>query len=243
MGLTADGVSGILGLAFPSEAAISSTIGRMLLDNIFSSLDPSRRYFAYKLNAPEEESTFSVGEIDSTYVNRSSDLQFSPVYATDGHDYDYWKLPLLSISLNSASVPFELSPSKVAGSSTPIAVLDTGTTLILGPSQDVDKFWKLIGGAQKDQDGTWKVRCNRAVSVGLTLGNDTVHREFILNPSDVNWMPTGSPSDDWCMGGVQGNDGVSRGLLCLLDFSSGPSYLNSVGFLRRLATWRHLFKS
>ena len=58
-------------------------------------------------------------------------LRFSPVYplsqgSRDGDEYiyDYYKLELQSVLVNGVALP--LSKSKVKGSHTPIAVLDTG---------------------------------------------------------------------------------------------------------------------
>lgn len=241
-----------MGLAFPLEAAISDRVGRTILDNLFASLDPAMRFFAFKLSTIGDTSSFSIGELDSVYADREPEISYSPVYASRGSSYDYWKLPLLSITLNSISIPFALSPSKISGSPSPIAVLDTGTSLILGPTHDVDNFWTAAGGAQRGADGTWLVRCNHLLNVSFLLGNDTRRQGVILDPSDVNWMPETSPSDGWCLGGIQSNDGVSQSqsaplssssalLLCLSFFSrSSEPELLLAGVFRRLAFRRHL---
>ncbi|EJD05762.1 acid protease [Fomitiporia mediterranea MF3/22] len=232
MGLATTGVSGVLGLAFPKEAAISMTIGRTLLDNIFAGIDPSERLLAFKLDADEYSSSFSVGQIDPHYADRLSDISYSPVFSSKGAEYDYWKLPLLSLSLNSVPVPFTLSSSKVRDSPSPIAVLDTGTTLILGPSHDVDNFWTIAGGTRKGEDGMWQVRCEHAVTVGFLLGNDSSRKEIILDPSDVSWMPAGSrPEDGWCLGGIQSNDGVFSG-----DWLLGDIFLRNAYVVHRAET-------
>ncbi|THH11858.1 hypothetical protein EW145_g378 [Phellinidium pouzarii] len=207
MTLSTTGSSGVLGLSFPLEASIPANLGRTLLDSVFSSLDPSDRFFSFKLSADPVSNSFSIGQVDPAYSDLVSKINYSPVYTSAGADYDYWKLPLLSLSVNSVPIPFALSPSKVVDSSSPIAVLDTGTTMILGPTHDVDNFWTVAGGAQKSADGTWQVRCNHVVMVGVVLGNDTARKEIILDPSDISWMPSVPPSDGWCLGGVQSNDG------------------------------------
>lgn len=166
------------------------------------------RFFAFKLSTVGSLSSFSIGEFDPVYADQVSNISYSPVYSSRGSDYDYWKLPLLSITINSISVPFVLSPSKISGSPSPIAVLDTGTSLILGPTHDVDNFWTVAGGAQRGDDGTWLVHCNHLLNVSFLLGNDTQRQGVILDPSDVNWMPETAPSDGWCLGGIQSNDGV-----------------------------------
>ncbi|TDL27282.1 acid protease [Rickenella mellea] len=224
LGMSSTGDSGILGLSFPTIASIPGSDGRTLLENIYSHLDPSDCFFAFKLGRDEvtNPGTFSVGELDLSITPRSSEILYSPVYSSDGSRYDYWKLPLLAITVSSKVIPFIQPISKVSGSSSPIAVLDTGTTFVLGPTRDVDNLWAAAGGARKTSDNTWQVRCDHAVTVGFVLGNDTAHKEFVLDPSDVSWS-SGPTSDGWCLGGIQANDGVFSG-----DWLMGDAFLRNV---------------
>ena len=202
---------GVVGLSFPIEASIPITVGHTLLDNIFASFQPQYRFFSYKLSADANSSSFTFGQLDPRYQDQWTQIAYSPVFASPGTSYDYWKLPLLSITVNGLSIPFALSYSKISSAPAPIAVLDTGTTLILGPSHDVDNFWTVAGGSRKGTDGRWQVRCDHSISVGFVLGNDSARQEIFLDPADVSWAPPGSPpsSDGWCLGGIQANDGVS----------------------------------
>lgn len=206
-------LKGVAGLAFPIEASIPMTVGRTLMDNIFASFEPQFRFFSYKLSADSNSSSFTLGQLNPQYQDQWDEIAYSPVFATPGTSYDYWKLPLLSVTVNGLSIPFALSFSKIRSAPAPIAVLDTGTTLILGPSHDVDNFWVVAGGSRKGTDGRWQVRCDHSISVGFVLGNasDSTRQEIYLDPADVNWAPPGSPSSDgWCLGGIQVNDGVSK---------------------------------
>jgi len=128
----------------------------------------------------------------------------------NGQVYDYWKVPLAGISINGTFLK-PLSESKVADSPTPIAVLDTGTTLMLGPAIDVQYFWKTVGGSRQNSAGQWQVLCNRGVVVKVMLGRNGTESEYVIHPIDVNWMDGGKQEDAsgrWCMGGVQANDNV-----------------------------------
>lgn len=209
MDLSGTGYSGILGLSFPVEAAIPDTTGRTLPENIFSALDNDDRFFAYKLGKSENISSFTVGQLDPAYVNSVSDLAYTPVFNTHNSAYSYWRLPLQHLTVN--STVFHLSKSRIVGASSPIAVLDTGTTLILGPSADVDRFWMSVGGARKSDTG-WQVRCDRAIVIGFVLGGDDSQKEYVLDPADVSWEE-GGKDGDWCTGGVQANDQVSLQVL------------------------------
>jgi len=220
LSLSNTGNSGILGLSFPLRASIPATSGRTLLENVFADLDDYHRFFAYKLGRNQSldqnqdsrstASSFTIGQLDSAVANDTSGFQYTPVVTLGQTNYDYWKLPLLQIAVNSN--PLRLSSSLMPGSRTPVAVLDTGTTLILGPSVDVNNFWATVGGngtARKNsQSGMWEVKCNRAVNVSFTLGDASNSKEYAVHPGDINWVETKS-SDGWCMGGIQANDSVS----------------------------------
>jgi hypothetical protein len=221
MGLSSTGNSGILGLSFPSEAAIPLTSGLTILQNLFSALPEPNRYFAFKLgrtpwrstenlNAVESLSSFTIGELDPAIVGDASGFVYNNVSSVGGSTYNYWKLPMQSITINTISLP--LSPSLVPAARSPIAILDSGTTLILGPTIDVDALWDIVGdygrATRKNKaTGLWEVKCERGVNVGFVLGYEGNTKEFMLDPADVSWEEGGSEGG-WCMGGIQANDGV-----------------------------------
>ncbi|KIM87568.1 hypothetical protein PILCRDRAFT_815124 [Piloderma croceum F 1598] len=231
LGLSSTGNSGIVGLSFPLPASIPATSGRTLLENVFASLNDYNRFFAYKLGRNQSQdqsqdasftaSSFTVGRLDPAVANNTTGFQYTPVVTLGQTYYDYWKLPLLRITVNSN--PLRLSPSLIPGSRTPVAVLDTGTTLILGPSADVINFWSAVGGngtTRKNlKSGMWEVRCSRAANVSFTLGDTNNPREYVVHPEDINWGEARS-SDGWCMGGIQANDAVNSA-----DWLLGDSFL------------------
>ncbi|KAH9854110.1 acid protease [Lenzites betulinus] len=220
LGLDGTGNSGIMGLSFPAEAAIDDTTGRTLVENLFSAFnDTSRRFFSYKLGRDQTSSSFTIGELDPTFANATADLVYNPVFATKGSPYDYWKLPLQSLTVNGTS--FSLSKSRIDGAPAPIAVLDTGTTLVLGPSADVSRFWESVGSARQSERG-WEVPCNRAVVIGMVLGEGDAQKEYTVDPADISWKE-GSVDDVWCLGGVQSNDGVYSA-----DWLLGDAFLRNV---------------
>lgn len=213
LGLSATGYSGILGFSFSSIAAISLAYGDTLLENILSSFDEPSRFFAFKLGRAsdtDDRSSFSMGQLDPAITNDMTDFSFTPVSQAGADMFNYWKLPLRYLTID--SVVFALSSSLIPGADAPIAVLDTGTTLILGPSADVDAFWHAVsheGATRKNmQTRMWEVRCDRGVAVGFILGAGGSEREYSVDPADINWAEGGSV-DGWCMGGIQANDRAS----------------------------------
>lgn len=209
MMLSSSGNSGVLGLSFPPAASIPMTSGKTVLDNIFSYLDESRRFFAFKLGRQsgtnDSGSSLTIGQLDPEFAQDMSGFLFTEVSRAGADVYDFWKLPLKRLTLNSTDFP--LSPSRTPGAKTPIAVLDSGTTLLLGPQTDVDNFYAATGSAAKknEQSGIWQVSCRKSLVVGVVLGEE---REFLIDPADISWAEGGS-SDGWCMGGIQANDDVS----------------------------------
>ncbi|KAL0947401.1 hypothetical protein HGRIS_013513 [Hohenbuehelia grisea] len=228
LGLSSTGNSGILGLSFQATASISASTGTTLLENIFASFDESDRFFAFRLGqddgAASSASSFTFGQLDPAIATSTTGFQYTPVSKAGASDYNYWKLPLRGLSLNGTAI--SLSPSLISSAQEPIAVLDTGTTLILGPTQDVDQFWGLAGqggGARKNPaTSMWEVRCERAMIVEFFLGDEASSRAYALHALDTNWSEGGSP-DGWCLGGIQGNDGINSG-----DWLLGDVFLRNV---------------
>lgn len=223
LNLSNNGNSGILGMAFSSVATIKSTDGSTILANMFNYLNDSSRFFALKLGRQSDSgydptSSFSIGELDFDFAHDFSDFFFSPVLKAGADDYDYWKLPMQYLTINSTRLDISRSlvPNAPQGSS--IAVLDSGTTLMLGPTVDVDNFWNSVGNVARKNSATgmWEIKCEKALSVGVVLGDGSNMKEFPVHPEDVNWA-AGGAGFGWCLGGIQANDKVSFLISCQLD--------------------------
>ncbi|KAJ8093177.1 hypothetical protein PM082_020662 [Marasmius tenuissimus] len=236
MNLAENGHSGILGLAFPSEASVSPSSGPTILENIFQNLD--NPYFALKLGTqpgPNDlSSSLTLGQLDEKYASNLSDFHFIPVSTAGASGYTFWKVPMQGITVNNMSVP--LSSSSVRGvRGGQIAVVDSGTTLMLGPTIDVDAIWKAMGSsARYNQDeGCWQVRCNKAMDIRILLGQKENAKEFPMEYEDANWE-YGGDDDGWCMGGIQANDDVESG-----DWLLGGTFLRSVYALHFVGNATH----
>ncbi|KZT43975.1 acid protease [Sistotremastrum suecicum HHB10207 ss-3] len=222
IGLSSTGNSGILGLSFPQQASISSNLGFNLIFNIFSNLDEQSRLFGIRLGRGVNDSALTIGGHDLSLLPNVSQIRMFDVIpkSTKGSVvYDYWKLSLTGLLIIPDSVDFPLSPSKIPGASQPIAVLDTGTTLILGPSKDVQRLWKAVGGARLGQDGNWQIPCNMALVLAFKFGDGGV---FAVDPTDLSWSED-TTSDGWCLAGVQANDKVVGG-----DWLLGDTFMRNV---------------
>ncbi|KAK1218260.1 hypothetical protein PQX77_014633 [Marasmius sp. AFHP31] len=236
MNLGENGHSGILGLAFPSEASISPSSGPTILENIFQNLD--NPYFALKLGTQpglnDLTSSLTLGQLDEKYASNLSDFHFIPVSTAGASGYTFWKVPMQGITVNEVSVP--LSSSSVRGVRRgQIAVVDSGTTLMLGPTIDVDAIWKAMGSSARysQDEGCWQVRCNKAMDIRIFLGQKENVKEFPIEYEDANWE-YGGDDDGWCMGGIQANDDVDSG-----DWLLGGTFLRSVYALHFVGNATH----
>lgn len=230
------GNSGILGFAFPSIAAIQPALGTTVLENIFDHLGDERRFFGYTLGrntGTGSDSSITIGELDSSIVNDSNQLSYFPVFRTTHSPYDFWKLPIQSLTINSLSLP--LSHSLVPGADSPIGVLDTGTTFMLGPAVDVEIFWSTVNVGNSvrynNDSQKWEVRCDRAIDVRVRLGGEDAALEIPLHPEDVSITWDSVDEDAWCTGGLQANDGVNSG-----DWILGDSFLRNVYVIHQAAS-------
>ncbi|KAJ7582612.1 acid protease [Mycena floridula] len=227
LSLASSGSSGVLGLAFPSEASITGTT---TLDTIFRSLDECCRFFALKLGrysrTDDPPSSLTFGYLDDSLALDFSTFFFTAVSQAGSNTFDYWKIPLIRLTINSTD--FTLSPSRTPGSpkGCTVAVLDSGTTLVLGPTSDVDKFYLSVGGSRKNPDtGSWELSCSRALVVGFVLGEaGREEKEFILDPADISWAEGDTlEKRSWCMGGIQSNDNAHSA-----DWILGATFLRNV---------------
>ncbi|PFH53094.1 hypothetical protein AMATHDRAFT_45724 [Amanita thiersii Skay4041] len=124
----------------------------------------------------------------------------------------FWEAAIDSISVNGVNM----------GWSNRTAILDTGTSLMVAPSKDVEAIHRAIPGAKYDGE-KWIVPCTLKVSVSLTFGG----REFAIDPRDIAFLPMNpdDPTGD-CM------SGISEGNVGPVDFEwlVGDVFLKNVYF-------------
>ncbi|KAG8936709.1 hypothetical protein FRC02_011991 [Tulasnella sp. 418] len=248
--VASSGSSGILGLAFPKPAAISAKNGPTILENIMNSIPAGSRYFGFMGGRGSDAGSFTVGQLDDAVVTNRTLLR-TQVQANPDGSYDYWKLPLRSIVINNQTLPLS-STRKISNSpgGLPVAVLDTGTTLILGPQEDVDLLYSVVRTARKrskdgndlsansTERGTWEVDCTELIELklqfvlsGPTSTTDGASTDFWIDPLDMSWDGIKSPDGQYCLGGIQGNDNVVSG-----DWLLGDAALRNIYVAHYVAT-------
>jgi hypothetical protein len=168
---------GICGMAFGALADGSPTpFGALVASGQLSS-----SVFAFYLGH-ESAGELVVGGVDSDHYTG----EFTKVSLAGD---DYWRVELDGIKVGNASLK----------SSAAYAIVDSGTSLIAGPSSDVKKIMKGIGATQ--EGSLWMISCSQldaTSSVSFTIGG----KDFSLSASDM----VVQKSQGTCLLGFQGSD-------------------------------------
>ncbi|XP_040350927.1 pregnancy-associated glycoprotein-like isoform X1 [Herpailurus yagouaroundi] len=134
---------GILGLAYPS-LSLRGTVP--VFDNLWKQGLISQELFAFYLSKKDEEGSVVVfGGVDHSYY--SGDLNWVPVSKRL-----YWQLSMDSISMNGEVIACDGGCQ---------AIIDTGTSLLIGPSHVVFNIQTIIG-ANRSYSGEYVVDCDAA---------------------------------------------------------------------------------
>ncbi|GAA6106098.1 pepsin A-like [Tachysurus ichikawai] len=137
---------GIMGLAYQSIASDGAT---PVFDNMMSQGLVSQDVFSVYLSSNEQQgSMLFLGEIDTSYYTGS-------IYWIPLSSESYYQVTMDSVTING---------QVVACSGGCQAIVDTGTSYIIGPSSDVSNLNAYLG-AQTDQYGDSVVSCSNVQSM------------------------------------------------------------------------------
>ncbi|KAH9858906.1 aspartic peptidase domain-containing protein [Lenzites betulinus] len=203
-GLLEGDVSGIMGLAFK---ALASTNAVPFWEALVNNGEFSSPEFSFWLarhlddrNPPDEQTggVLTLGGTNSTLF--TGDIEFLPL--SNAAAPTFWMLTMTGATVQGKSVTI---PSGDAA----LSAIDTGTTLIGGPTSAVNAIYNAIPGAipVPSMQGFWQFPCSTEVQVAFAFGG----KSWPVNPADMNLGPV---SATMCVGGVfdltQGSD-VSGG--------------------------------
>ncbi|CAF1123288.1 unnamed protein product [Didymodactylos carnosus] len=157
---------GLLGLAYPGETTGGET---PLFFNMYKQGLIPQPTFAFYFHPYQEKLLAQPGKL--TFGGADTTKYKAPVTYVPVVLKGYWEF-----SMNSVSA---LNTKVCSGC---YAIADTGTTYITGPSSQVSKLNKLIGGKLDANVGLYSVNCSRKLSsfpsVTFTIGNTA----FVLTP-------------------------------------------------------------
>ncbi|KAJ8473597.1 hypothetical protein ONZ45_g16240 [Pleurotus djamor] len=174
-GLLTQPVSGLLGLGF---STIASSGASPLWETLVASGAWDQPLMAFQLtryvndstaNVLEAGGTFSMGTVDSSLYTGDIDYVDIP----SGQE-SYWLIPLTSLSAqgSAATIP-----------SNGLAAIDTGTTLVGGPTDAVESLFAQIPNSRAltgQMEGYYSYPCDTDVNVVLSFGS----RSWSISPDD-----------------------------------------------------------
>ncbi|XP_054420660.1 chymosin-like [Pteronotus mesoamericanus] len=178
---------GILGLAYPSLASEYSV---PVFDNMMNKHLVAQDLFSVYLSRNGQGSMLTLGAIDPSYYTGS--LHWVPITVQE-----YWQFTVDSVTVDGVVVACHGGCQ---------AILDTGTSMLVGPSSDILHIQKAIGATQ-DQFGMFDINCgslSRMPSVVFTING----KKYPLPPSAYT-----SQDQGFCMSGFQGDDSSEQWIL------------------------------
>uniref|UniRef100_A0A3B4E685 Peptidase A1 domain-containing protein n=2 Tax=Pygocentrus nattereri TaxID=42514 RepID=A0A3B4E685_PYGNA len=181
---------GILGLAYQSIASDDAT---PVFNNMVSQGLVSQDLFSVYLSSNEEQgSVVMFGEIDTSYY--TGNIYWIPLSSET-----YYQITMDSVTINGETV---------ACSGGCQAIIDTGTSLIVGPSSDISNINSWVG-ATTDQYGDATVSCSNIQSmpsITFTLNDYTFTIPASSYVSDISGTCItgfgGSSDSLWILGDV-----------------------------------------
>nr|AAA31095.1 pepsinogen precursor [Sus scrofa] len=194
---------GILGLAYPSISASGAT---PVFDNLWDQGLVSQDLFSVYLSSNDDSgSVVLLGGIDSSYYTGS--LNWVPV-SVEG----YWQITLDSITMDGETI---------ACSGGCQAIVDTGTSLLTGPTSAIAINIQSDIGASENSDGEMVISCSSIDSLP-----DIV---FTINGVQYPLSPSAYilQDDDSCTSGFEGMD---------VPTSSGELWILGDVFIRQYYT-------
>ncbi|KAH6914450.1 aspartyl protease [Coprinopsis sp. MPI-PUGE-AT-0042] len=216
-------VSGILGLAFStlSKTQTPPFWEQLLNDGQLDAPEMSfwLTRFTDVLGARENEpgGVFTLGGRNTSLF--SGEVEFLELAVTVP---SFWLLPVTSLTVQGQS-------TRLTSGRASLAAIDTGTTLIGGPTDDVEAFWAQVPGsfpvpANERNPGFWYFPCRTRLNVTISFGG----RDWPISEEDMNFGRTqfGSPN---CLGAIFD---LTRGTN--IGNSQGPGWVVGATFLKNV---------
>ncbi|EJD43521.1 acid protease [Auricularia subglabra TFB-10046 SS5] len=193
--LTSQGVSGILGLSFNGASLIQKAVsansslkaaqGQSVLSSIFEQSPSQRNYITFSLGrtndlATSSEGTFTISEVDPDFksVNQAPAL---PVFVNkNAGSLQRWTVPVDALEV--AGSTYNVTTSVQNASGKQLALLDTGSSLVLLPEHAITAIYSSIQGSVYDKElGLWLAPCLGQTKVAFVFGGQKVY----VHPLDI----------------------------------------------------------
>ncbi|KAI0753747.1 acid protease [Fomes fomentarius] len=212
-------VSGLMGMAFSTIASSHATPFWQTLADADGALDEPLMAFQFtrfvdvaQAQKLEPGGTFTLGGVDSSLF--TGDIDYQPI--PDGQ-VGFWVQEITSLTVNGNSV------SLLSGTGS-YGAIDTGTTLVTGPTDIIDALYAQIPGSEalngQDQ-GLYQYPCDTTVNVSLRFGASTI--SWPISNADFN-VGQGT-QNGMCIGGF---------IALSTEGSSAPAFIVGDTFLKNV---------
>lgn len=210
-----DPVSGLLGLGFKGIASSGATPFWQTLATGSTWDSPLMAFQLTRfVNQSNTQSLEAGGSFTMGFVNNSlftGDIEYINIPSEAANSY--WILPITAITVQGNSI----SPG--TGRET-FAAIDTGTTLVGGPAQEIASIYAQIPGSSLGTgqfEGYYLYPCDTSVTVALSFGG----RSWTVSPADFQVQQV---SRGTCLGGF----------FALTTGDSAPSWIVGDTFLKNV---------
>jgi cathepsin D len=182
-------VSGIMGLAWTALASTDASPFWYNLATNGSLTSPDMSFWLRRETSTRSSLTnggvFTLGGINETLY--TGDIEFIPM---PSQTPTFWLLGLSNVTVNGSPIPVKTGASAYSA-------IDTGTTLIGGPSDDVARIWAAVPGsaASTTHQGFYTFPCSSDVSIAMAFGG----KLWTINTLDMN---LGTESRGNCVGAI-----------------------------------------
>ncbi|PPQ73068.1 hypothetical protein CVT24_001613 [Panaeolus cyanescens] len=213
-GLLNNPVSGLLGLAFQTIAASKAMpfwqtlVSGGAWDEPLMAFQLTRFINATAVETEEPGGQFSMGFTNTSLY--TGDIDYVNFPTSTG---SYWILALQSVTVQGNTITFQNDSSSYAA-------IDTGTTLVGGPSDAIAKIFAQIPGSQPgsgDFQNYYTYPCNTNVNVSMNFGS----KDWSISPADFQLIQL---SRETCLGAF----------FSLTTGSSAPSWIVGDTFLKNV---------
>jgi len=193
-GLLDGDASGIMGLAFPALASTESTPFWDTLVNANQLSQPEMAFWLTReidnANAPTDApgGEFTLGGTNSSLF--TGNIEFLNLVGSTSRE-TFWLLDLTGATVQGKNIT-------VPSGADALTAIDTGTTLIGGPTAGVQAVWAAIPGSQAlsgDMAGFFSFPCSTNVDVSISFGGTF----WSVSSDDMNLGPV---SENQCLGGI-----------------------------------------
>lgn len=161
---------GIFGMGFP---AISATQRKSPMDRLYSEGRIKRRMFCFILHHQNNEPTINDRRIGGEI--QIGGCEYEPTIHIPLIALDYWKFRMSGVSIEKDNR--KLLHACQGGCN---AIMDTGTSLITGPPNEIDAINRLLGFERSDDTGEYIMDCENENDISslphitFSMGDGTV---------------------------------------------------------------------